>query len=160
MESNYAGGRATNLEAPLNLEEPLTKKDSVKWWNKPELYKGETRIWKTKAPAWRVVLSIMMIYGFYLGVEFTASLCTAGARFICAVALIASMIYIYWALWWDESVIIPPSMTFFNVNGYSTVLTLLMIGYETTLMATVALVIATAMMFTYEDLEDIFTWDC
>lgn len=159
MESEYIG--TTNFNAPLNLNEPLNKQsNAVRWWNKPELYKNEMRIFKSKIPAFRMIVSILMIYGFYLGVDFTASLCTTGARFICAVALIASMVYIYWALWWDESIIIPPSLTFFNINGYHTFLTLVMISYETTLIATAALVIATAMMFTYEDLEDIFKWNC
>ena len=163
MDSDYKGGRGSNLDGSLNMNEPLNKttgNTTDKWWNRGELYRNEVRIPKTKIPAWRTVLSILMIYGFYLGVDFTASLCTNGSRFICAVALIAAMVYIYWALWWDEPVIIPPSYTFFNVNGYHTSMTLLMITYETTLIATAALVVATAMMFTYVDLEDIFEWNC
>ena len=161
MDSDYTGGpQPSNFDAPLNVGDSSTGKQKVKWWNRAELYRNEVRICGTKIPAWRTVLSVLMIYGFYLGVDFTASLCTHGSKFICAVALIVSIVYIYWALWWDEAVIIPPSMTFFNVNDYHPVTTLVMVMYETTLIATAALVVATAMMFTYVELDDIFTWDC
>lgn len=152
MDTDYTGGTFNNAEP--------SSSESVPWWKKSELYKNEKRFFSTPVPLWRMVLSVGMIYGFYLGADFTSSLCTHGSKFICAVSLIVSTVYIYWALWWDEPVIIPPTLTFFNRNQYNTLFSLLMVSYETTLIATATLVVTTAMLFTYVPLEDIFKWDC
>lgn len=159
MESDYIGGPQTSFSSPLSLG-GASSQEKLRWWRKPDNYKDEMKVWGTRIPVWRAVLSVCMIYGFYLGVDFTASLCTQGSKFICAVALIVATVYVYWALWWDEPVIIPPSLTFFNVSGYNSLFGLLLVCYETTLVATAALIIATAMLFTYVPLDEIFKFDC
>ena len=130
------------------------------FWQKPQLYKNETRIWRTNIPAWRFFVSVCMVYGFYIGVDFINYLCTAGFQFISAVSLIAAMIYIYWALWWDEPIIIPPTQTFFNTAGYYTISSLLCIAYETSLIGIVVFCIVSALLFTYLDFSEIFKWTC
>lgn len=153
MDSSYLGG---DLDGPLTAQSKPVRQS---WWLKPELYKNEKKLFD-KIPLWRTVLSICMIYGFYIGVDFCASLCTTGLRFICSVSLIAAVVYFFWALWWDEPVIIPPTLTFFHMNEYYSFSSLMCICYETTLIATAVLIVVTSMMFTYVELEDIFTWNC
>ena len=155
MDSNYLGG---DLES--NLNSSTTEKTYKYFWQKSSLYRDEKRVWKTNIPAWRFFLSICMIYGIFIGIDFCASLCTAGFQFLGVVSLISATTYVYWALWWDEPIIIPPTQTFFNVTGYSSIASLFLICYETCLVGLVVFCVFTALLFTYVSFEDIFKWQC
>jgi hypothetical protein len=130
------------------------------WWEKPVLYKGEMRIYGTNIPLIRTLLSLVFVIALYLGVSFILSLCTDAARFVSSVSLISTIIYAYWALWWEEPVIIPPTISFFFCNHYSTVAAVLCLAYESCLIGMVVFVVALSFIFSSYEIQEIFVWEC
>lgn len=133
---------------------------AVAWWKKSVLYKGEMRIYGTNIPLLRTVLSLLFVLALYLGIKFILSLCTSAARFVSSVALIATIAYAYWALWWEEPIIIPPTISFFLCNNYSTPAIILCLSYESCLVGIVAFVVSLSLVFCSYEIKDIFVWEC
>lgn len=130
------------------------------FWNKKNLYTDESRVYNTSIPLWRFVTSLIFVIAFASCVSYIASLCNDGSKTISSFCLIIITIYFLWAIWWDHPYIYPPTWTFFKAQQFHPFLILLMMFYETTLLAIASFCIIAGLIFTFGDLQSIFEYDC
>lgn len=119
-----------DFEAIENMREGSAY-DKPYFWTRLKLYTGETRVYKTSIPMWRLINTGLIVYSFVMGIYFIAALCTDAGRFISSIAMMCSIFFWTWATWWDEPYASPVTWTNLKKYGFHSLWIIVWLLYHT-----------------------------